>query len=147
MQAGSMAEQHEIIGLSKSGGTLSKFSQTIGQGVMPNGIHNKDPAFAGRSVDEISQGTFNYETAVERAIKEGKYTSEALASMHDDARQRVINIAKKSSDTELLTTLSDAARGVEASSELSGKVVGVAKTAIRGLAGPRTGAGPGPVGT
>ena len=136
MQAGSMKDQHEIVG--ESSGSLRKFSQSIAQGVVKNGVTSKDPALAGKRIDDISQGKFSYDGAVKSAITEGKYTAEAFAAMHDEAREKAIKIATGAAaagDPSLLSTLGEAAKGVLASKELSGKVVGKGAEQIKGLVG------------
>jgi len=127
MGAGSMEEIHKII--EASGSNLNKFKGTISTGVITNKLSAKDPTLGGKRIDDISQGLIKNEADLDKsileAVKQGKYNSEALASMDDKARERVIKIAKneeKKGDSSYLDTLKDSAHG------------------IRGLTDPNTGA-------
>lgn len=126
MQTGSYDEVHSIV--SQSGSSLLEHSQRIQQGLIANGWGTKSPAFAGKNLDKIAQGGITSEadmdTAMLSAISEGRYTAEALASMNNDARQRVIDAAKASSDPNHLAALKQAAAQVVSTPELQGKVAG-----------------------
>jgi len=148
LRTGSMADIHAITGQSHRGdpstgvaaGSLSKFAASISQGVAANGVGSKDPALAGKNIDAISQGNFNYEKAVAGAITDGKYTSEAFAGMHDEARGKAIAVAQAAADNgdhSLMAALQSAARGIRDSSEINGRIAGnqTANSQIESLLG------------
>ncbi|MDB5160611.1 MAG: rane protein of unknown function [Candidatus Saccharibacteria bacterium] len=149
MRVGSYGEQAEIIASSAKGRDLEKFSQSIANGVAQNGLAGKDPALAGKRVDEISQGKFDQESAVKAAIGEGKYTAEAFATMNDDARATAIAIAREKAtnptdpDPSYLEALQRAAQGIRDSAEISGKLNNSAKAVaqLNGLIGAPPAAG------
>lgn len=128
MATGSYGEQQAIINASsvnKEAGGLKEFSRYIGQGVP--GIVGKDPAFAGASIDKISQGKYDYTSAVKTAITDGRYSSEAFATMNDKARADAIAIARKAEadgDSTYMNALRKAAEGIKVSAEISAKVAG-----------------------
>jgi hypothetical protein len=126
-RAGSYDEQQSVLRQShnadpKTGG-LGKFKQTIANSVVSNGMAAKDPALAGKRIDEISQGNFDYDNAVRTAANEGKYTPEALAGMNDDARANAIRVANAQAaagDGSTLLALRRGAAGITA--EMRGKM-------------------------
>jgi hypothetical protein len=130
--AGSWGDVQEIIKASNAanakmpgGVDLSKFSASISAQAGASG--GKDPAFSGKRIDQISQGIFNYDIAVEQAIREGKYTAAAFAGMHDDARAEAIRVARakeSAGDSSLVEALRFAAEGVRSSPEISGSIAG-----------------------
>ena len=140
MRTGSMDDIYKIV--EASGSSLGKFSQTISQGVAANGHANKDPALGGKTLDSIAQGkigsTEDLNMAIASAASDGKYTAEALAGMHNDARARVIGIAQTKAlagDPSLLNALKSAATGIRSSAEINGRVAGneMANSQIEGL--------------
>lgn len=126
-RTGSYQDKVDLANLSSSSetGNLQHFKQTISTGVATSGVSSDDPALAGKSIDDISQGSFNYDTRAAAAIKEGKYTARVLSTMHDSARTEVIRVATEASangDPSLLKTLQVAAKGVSESPELRGNL-------------------------
>lgn len=121
--AGSMSNIHEIVGASS--GTLSKYSQTIGQGALASST--KDPALSGKSIDDITQGTFNHDEAIKLAFSQGKYTAESVASMHFDSREKAIKVARAAEatgDPSLMEKLRSAVKGIESTPQLVAKFAG-----------------------
>lgn len=121
--AGGYGGMHEII--NASSGKLSEFSQVISQGALSAG--SKDPAYSGKRIDSIAQNQFNYEESVLSAMKEGRYTAEAFAGMHDNARENAIQIARKAEangDSSYINALRSAASAIETSSELRARIAG-----------------------
>jgi hypothetical protein len=143
-RAGSYGQQKQILeaaGENKEFG--KKFGQTISGGVASNGLGGKDPALAGRRLEDLSQGNFVYGDAVKQAITEGKYTAEAFAGMNDDARAQAIQIARTAEaegDPSLITALQSAAIGIQNSVDIRGKISGntTAATQIASLIPPPT---------
>jgi len=130
LRTGSMAQIHEIAENSGSA-RLKEFSQTISTGIASNGVASKNPALGGKTLDAIAQGRVTNSTDLDNvilgAIKEGKYTAESMATMHDDSRQRAIDLAiaaRAAGDSSYYDALKDAKAKLLASSELSAKVGG-----------------------
>lgn len=150
--AGAMDEIQQIMVLSgdKTSG-VSKFSKTVASSAIKGGVGAKDPSISGKALDDLGQGAFNYEDSVlggaqsdgtrkGGAIMDGKFTSAAFASMHDKARQRVIDLAVReagSGNTQYLDALRKAAEGVESTPEVKAKIAGnnVAEEQIATLIG------------
>lgn len=128
--AGSYGDIKSIISASAKGGALSSFSPIISQGALKAG--SKDPTFSGKRIDDIAQGTFNYEDGLLATIRDGKLTSEALAGMHNSAREEAIKIASnadaalvaKGQQPQYMQALQSAAMGLENSTELRAKIAG-----------------------
>lgn len=147
-RVGSYGQQAEILKATTKGpngepAKLAKFNQTIANSVASNGLGSKDPALAGKRIDEISQGDFNYDTAVKDAIKEGKYTADTFATMNDDARENVIKIAstaEAAGNPSLMQALRSAAQGIQNSPEVHAKLSTSEKAVqqINGLASSGT---------
>lgn len=126
LRTGSMGQINDII--ANSGGNLSQFSQTISQGVASNNIGSKNPAFGGKTIDDIAQGKITSQADVDAtilsAIKEGKFTAETMASMHDLSRTRAIEVAYASDDRSYEQILKKAAQDIKSTPELSTKLSG-----------------------
>lgn len=121
--AGSMGQVHQIV--NASSGSLSKFKQTIGQGALSSSA--KDPALSGKSIDDITQGKFEYDAAVTLAFSQGKYTAESVATMHDGARAEALRVAQTAQvrgDPSMMLKLQSAIKGIEASPQLMAKLAG-----------------------
>jgi len=149
--AGSMGEIQQILRLSSAEGEvknpvtgkteygLKNFSQTIGNAAISGGVSGKDPAISGKTLNAITQGTFNYADAVlgevdattgQRsggAIREGKFNAAAFAGMHDAARAEVIQLATQEAlngNHTYVEALQAAAVGIEETPELKSKLTG-----------------------
>jgi hypothetical protein len=127
MANGSVEEIHSIVAQSRKGGSLAHLAQSVSTAAGAAGVGSKDPALGGKQLGAISQGEFDYEKAVKQAAADGKYNSEAFASMDNQARQRAIEVAQKAAaagDTSILETLQQSAAGVIKSPVLSSKAAG-----------------------
>jgi len=151
MRTGGMGDIYQLV--EASGGSLQKFSQTIAQGVAANGHAKKDPSLGGKTLDKIDQAKIgspaDLDNSIESGIREGKYTAESFAGMHNDARARVIRIAQDKAskgDPSLMVALRAAADGIRGSSEINGRVAGntEANAQIESLVSPAASA---PTGT
>jgi hypothetical protein len=125
---GGYGDQEKIIGATQRGELGQQFHQTVSNGVIAGGVGAKDPALTGKRIDQLAQGNFNYEAAVKDAIKEGKYTSKAVAGMNDDARAKAIKIAQaefdKNGDASYIQALQASAAGILASAETANTISG-----------------------
>lgn len=126
LKTGSMSDIENIV--MNSGGSLSQFKQSISQAVAENGLAAKNPALGGKYLDQIAQGKINGEADLNRimleAMKEGKFTASAVAGMHDQARERAINLANANPDPAYKNSLKLAVAEITRSPELRGKIAG-----------------------
>ena len=118
MSAGSMDEIHKIIG--ESGESLSEFRGVIATGMVTNKLSTKDPSLGGKRIDDTGKGEIKGFKGMHKvrleAIKQGKYTSEALATMDDKAREEAIYSAEyentNNNNSAYLEILKNAASGI-----------------------------------
>jgi len=124
MQKGSYGEQEKILSQSSSTGKLAEFAQTISSSAQANGLGGKDPALSGKRIEDLAQGRFDYPKAIGEAAREGKYTPEAFATMNEDARAKVIQVAVKlesEGDSSAMEAIRRAANGIANSPEIQAK--------------------------
>lgn len=109
-------------------GATFELKQLVADGAAKSaGLSTSDPALAGQRINNMTQGSFVYDTAVVQAYNEGKYTSEALTAMHNDARNELIRVAIQEAENgkpQMLASLQQAIAGIQASKEIEGKVAG-----------------------
>jgi len=118
MSAGSMDEIHKIIG--ESGESLSEFRGVIATGMVTNKLSTKDPSLGGKRIDDTGKGEIKGFKGMHKvrleAIKQGKYTSEALTTMDDKAREEAIYSAEyentNNNNSAYLEILKNAASGI-----------------------------------
>lgn len=126
LRTGSMDDVHALV--EASGGALKEHSQVIARGIVANGWNVKNPALAGSTLDKIAQGDISSRADLDnvtlQAIREGKFSAEALAGMHDKARERAIEAIQASGDENIKQVMAQAATAIGESKELSGKITG-----------------------
>jgi len=126
LRTGSMGDIHALV--ESSGSSLREFSQTIAQGVASNGVASRNPALGGKTLDLIEQGKIgskaDLDVVIEGAISEGKFSADSLATMHDVARERVIDVARASTNPDHIAALRTAATTLLATPELVAKISG-----------------------